>query len=132
MDALGRGTRHLVVDTHKRMAWCAHVVVDTHLVAIKWMAWCSHVVVVMDNLASLVVGLGSSLDIQVVTAQDTVVANQLVDMVDTLVAAMVVRPLGNSLGVLVVTMVVTRDVAVEVATHMLDASYATGVAIKVI
>ena len=52
------------------------------------------------------------------------------DMVDTLVATLVAGPLGNSLETLVVVVVVTRGVAVEVATPLLGELYATGVVVQ--
>ena len=90
--------------------------------------------------------MGASLDtldrwsVQLVVAQDLVawcnlVARHLVDLgisldlVDTLVATLVARSLGNSLETQVVVVVV-RGVAVEVATPRLDEFYATGVVMQ--
>ena len=92
------------------MAW------DTHVVVARLVAE-AHLVVTQDNLASLVVDLGNSLDTHLVVAQDTLVASHLVD-------------LGNSLDsqtTLVVVEVPEGGVALEGAVRPQDRSYATGV-----
>ena len=84
------------------VAWYTHLVVDTHLVL-------DHMVAIHKWMAWYT---------QLVVTQYThLVAGHLVD-------------LGNSLETLVVVVVVTGGVAVEVATPLLDKSYATDVVVQ--
>ena len=99
------------------------------------------VVVAVHELMVASLDTLDGLTVHLVVAQDLVawyilVAGHLVDlgnsldMVDTLVATLVAGPLGNSLETLVVVVVVTGGVAVEVATPLLDESYATDVVVQ--
>ena len=100
LDTLDRRTIQWVV-AQDLVAWYTHLVVDTHLVQ-------DHMVASHKWMAWY---------------------TQLVVTLDTWVATLVAGPLGNSLETLVVVVVVTGGVAVEVATPLLDESYATDVVV---